>query len=297
MNPTLRIERALMSVLGQAGLTGARATGTATARALDGDVALTRPAYAVPIVTSSAGNAQRMPQRLVKVRADVTVTKAGVAVPILAVTGGPGWNYPAGTRLRWDPPLEGLEADAVVDAPGMTGGAYATGRPLVKRVVSFEAATTGPDVVQFWAAEAGEFPAVVVSWEGSSPTGRRGMGRQGKQDRYRLYVVVSRLDADLDRSHDGKAILDELAAILCDRAEADGEAFSRPPIFLHDAGRLPSKPSAYIYWLDVEVSYTAMRRELRTFADWTSTRERLQVPDVDGVTVVDQSHDQDPDTP
>ena len=136
-----------------------------------------------------------------------------------------------------------------------------------------------------------------VSWAGSAPTGRKGVGRQGKQDRYRLYVIVSRLDGDIDRAHDGKAVLDELVAILCDRAEADGEVFSRPPIFIENAGRVPSSPSSYIYWLDVSVSYTAMRRELRTFADWTSTRERLQVPDEDGVTVVDQSHDQDPATP
>ena len=296
MNPTLRIERALMSVLGAGGLTGARATGTATVRAIGASATVPVPSYAVPVLTSSAGNAQRMPQRLVKVAGTTTVTLAGTDVPIVAMLGGPGWNLPAGTRLRWDTPIAGVELESVVKAPGLTGGAYGTGYPLVRRVASLEA-VAGPDAVALAAAEVGEFPAVVVSWRGGSPTGRKGVGKQGRQDRYRLYVVVSRLDGDAERCHEGTAILDELVALRCDRAAADGEVFSRPPIFIEETGRVPSLPTSYIYWLDVSVSWTASERELRTFADWTSTRERLQVPDVDGVTVVDQSHDMDPESP
>lgn len=291
MNPTLRIERALMSVLGQAGLTGARATGTALIKATGTDVVLTRPAYAAPILMSVAGNSQRFPQRLVKITADATVTSAGVVVPVTSMLGGLGGNLPEGTPLRWDPPITGVELQSVIRAPGLTGGAFPVGYPSVRRVVSLEAVSSGPEALAFWAAEMGDFPAVVVSWMSGSPSGRVGRGRQGKLDRYRIFVVVSRLDGDTERCHEGKAILDAIAAILCDRAAADGEVFSHPPIFLRETGRVPSQPTSYVYWLDVEVSYTQGKRELRSFADWTSTRETLQVPDATGVTVVDQSHD------
>lgn len=295
MSATVRTERALLSVLAQGGLTGVRATGIATVKATGGDVVLPRASYAVPIVTSAAGLAQRLPQQLVKVKAATTVKAAGTAVPVLAMVGGAAGNLPAGTKLRWDPPVPGVEIESVLDGGGMTGGSNVGA--LVRRLVSLEGLGQPGAAAPFWRAQAGDFPAVVVSWESGAFDGRKGNAKQGRTAKYRLWVVVSRLDGDHERRDHGKDLLDELAALLCDRGEADGEPFSVPPVELGAMGRLALEPSSYIYWLDVEVSTAVRRRELKTYADWTATRETLQVPAEDGVTVVDQSHDMDPDTP
>lgn len=49
----------------------------------------------------------------------------GTAVAIEAVTTGPATNFPAGTIIQWSSPGSGLNINAVVQAPGLTGGRLA----------------------------------------------------------------------------------------------------------------------------------------------------------------------------
>ena len=301
---TTRTERALMSVLSAAGLLGARATGQAVVHATGPTATIPAGSYAVPLI-GAPGSYGTDPSLLVKV-ADppVTITNAGTVVDLVAMTGGAAANLPAGTVLRWSPTIAGVEATSVVaDAGGgvgMTGGAAPSGVGTAQRIVSFEGVGKGPAAETFWAAAVGAFPALVVSWEGAGEAQRLGRGRASRMSRYRIYVVTTRLDGDNARRDEGKALLDAVGEVLCDRAAADGEVFSAPPLALLDAGRLvlPGPSAAYIYWQEIRVAETVSKLELRSFGPWTSSRERgITPPDDahpaqdDAVVIVDQSQD------
>lgn len=301
---TVRIERAIMSVLSQPqldpslpGLTGIRSTGSVTVRATGADVTLPANSYATAVVTSASGLSGIDQHRLVKAVAATTVTSAGNSVSLMSMTGGSDMNLPAGTVLRWDPPIAGIESTSTLSA-AMTGGTTVTDPGYVKRIVSFEGIGGAEAARAFWTAQApAQFPAMVVSWEGASESVRMGPGRQLQQHRFRIYVVTSRLEHDTKRRHEGLMILDAAREILCDRAAADGESFSNPPIQLGNMGRLAVAPSSYVYWFDVLVSHSTKKRELRSFPEWLTTREQLTAEARSGydasdtLTIVDQSQD------
>lgn len=306
---TVRIERAIMSVLSQPGadgkppLTGIRATGTVTVRATGADVTLPANTYAKAVIASASALRSIDPHRLVKTRQDTLVTAAGVAVPIMSMLGGGNTNLAIGTTLRWDPAVPGVEATSTLTA-AMTGGSAPSAIGTVKRMVSFEGIGSGEQAKAFWAAQGPDlFPAVVVSWESADEGQRQGRGRQLQEHRWRIYVVCSRLENDHERRDEGKAILDLAREILCDRSSADGESFSNPPIQLGGMGRFAFAPTSYVYWMDFRVSHSTFKRELRSFAEWTRTNETLQTlptaayPGGPQINVVDQAHDMDPETP
>lgn len=301
---TVRIERAIMSVLSQPqldparpGLTGVRSTCSVTVKATGADVVLPANTYAFAVVTSAAGLAGADQHRLIKTIEAKTVTSAGVSVPIMSMAGGSDMNLPIGTVLRWDPQISGVEATSTLTS-AMTGGLTLDEPGYVKRIVSLEGLGAGESARAFWAAQAPAlFPAIVVAWESAGEAVRKGSGRQVQLHQFRIYVVTSRLENDMRRRHDGHTVLDAVREILCDRAEADGESFSNVPIQLGNMGRLALAPSSYVYWVDVIVSHSTTKRELRSFASWLKTREQLTATprsgydETDTLIVVDQSQD------
>lgn len=60
----------------------------------------------------------------------------GDAVPVQAITTGPGTNFDEGTVLAWDPPASGLSLNATVQAPGLRGGRVAESDEQVRLRIS-----------------------------------------------------------------------------------------------------------------------------------------------------------------
>ncbi len=298
----VRIERALLSLL--APLTGTRATGTALVHATSTDVELDVNTYGVPLITGAGGAKQLDPQRMVKTTSAATVTAAGVSVPITSVLGGVRMNLPAGTPIVWTPAVTGVEDSSAVelvdpldeDSGGMLGGLDATRAPLAKRILVFEGVGKGDAADALWRAKVGSFPAIVISWESAGSGQKVGRGRELRTHRFRLYVVVQRLESDDLRRDEGKMLMGVLAGFLTDRAAADGESFSNPPTQLGPSGKLTLAASSYVYWQEVDVHHTDIKLELRTFVPWTATVPTLttaptaEYPDSeDAVTVAEPS--------
>ena len=117
---TTRIARALLEVLRP--LTGDPSTGTALVTATAGDVTLPARCFFAPLRKSVSNQESLDRDNLVRSTADAgdqIISSAGVSVPLISMLGGKRQNLPAGTRLRLDPPLLGINAIATVEAPGM----------------------------------------------------------------------------------------------------------------------------------------------------------------------------------
>lgn len=276
---------------------GARSSGDALVTADAGDVVVPQNAYAVPVPASAAGLRQADASRLLKVAADTTVTSAGTAVPMISVLGGANQNIEAGAEIIWDPPIPGIEARSSLPA-GMTGGTSVAGDGQLRRVLRFEGAP-----LEIWKATgAGPFPCGVVAWQGDRGVETVGRSRQLRAFDFRIYVITTRFDSYPERQDEGKAAIDVLREIFTNRSAADGYIFSAPPVEVQEAGRVAFAPTSLVYYLDLKVSYTDSKRDSRTFVDWTSTREQFLTTPADPslapeqIVVVDQKHDQDPDT-
>lgn len=299
----VRIERAVTSCLQP--LTGTRSTGFVLVRATGADVVVPAGSYALPIVRSAAGNPQIDWRAMLKTTSSVananppastTVTSAGTLVPITSVLGGLSQNLAPGTRVRWDPQIIGVEAESVIDTGGMTGGTAPNGPETVSRVVSVDG--TGPATINIDAFKAfvGNFPALMVSWEGSQTQPKRGIGRTPEVHTFRVFIFVDRFDGTSPRRDEGKRILDAVKRNLFDRAHVDGEVFSAPAVIGSRAGRITANATAMAFFVDIDVQYTAISYERRTYADWTATRETFTtMPDADHaegeeLVIVDQTH-------
>lgn len=271
----VRLERAIMSCL--APLTGERATGAVTLSATGADVAISKetPPYAIPIIGSAAGVDGLDYDRMVKLVQTATITAAGVNVTAVSMLGGLRQNLPAGTVVRLNPPIAGLQPTGVIAAPGLTGGAAPGADELgtLARVVAFEGIgqTTAADAV--FKAGAGLFPSAVVSWEGWDIGELVGKDRQKHRCQFRIYVVCSRLDGHNPRRDEGKLIIEAIAEEFVSKQAVDGEAFSLPPVTLGRAQRWGFAPTSYVWSIDLFATHTVVRRERRPpFAEWLKTR-------------------------
>lgn len=299
----VRLERAVISCLQP--LTGTRANGHVLVRATGADVEVPAGSYALPIPRSAGGNAQIDWRAMLKTTSGTAganpptgtvVTSAGVLVPVTSVLGGLSQNLAPGTRVRWDPQIIGVEAESVISTGGTTGGTAPNGPESVTRIVSVDG--TGPATVNIDAFKAmvGNFPALMVSWEGSGTLPKRGVGRTPEEHTFRIYVFVDRFDGTNPRRDEGKRILDAVKRNLFDRAHVDGEVFSAPPAGGGRAGRITANAAAMCFFVEIDVNFTSISYERRIYADWTATRETFTtMPDADHaegdeLVVVDQTH-------
>jgi hypothetical protein len=277
MSLLVRMERALMSVIQP--LTGARATGNALVRATGADVELPRNSYAGPLILSDANRESFDHNRLVKTASavTVTVTAAGTTVPIFSMLGGTQMNLDP-MRIRWDPPVDGVELVSTISSPGLAGGTDSTEEDAVAQVTVIEGLGTKDVARKIWAsgAMAGRLPLVILSWESAQAVRKQGLGKTWERTTYRAYIIVDRLDGDHERRDQGKTVLQGLKEWWFDRAEVDGEVFSVPPIDGGPSGRLQMSAEHYVYFVEFVVVHTTKRREPRTFNDWKKTRERIR---------------------
>ncbi len=270
MSSVVEIARHLMAVMQPQ--TGSRSSGVATITASGDDVEIPRSTYALPIVQG-----QVRPELVFKVgegpNADKswTVTSTGTDVDILSNIGGARHNLADGTKLIFDPPIDGIASIATKGS--LTGGADATFLGGVKDMIQYEQLGTSDPEVDLWHGAIQGFPAVIVTWSGSKDLDvdvRRGVSLS--EEIYTISVIASRMEADHIRRLEGQIILDGLRSLLIDRQSVDGVPFSSPSgVQITRRGRQPGKgrvfQAFYIYFLEVVVSSAFVQTDTRTYHD------------------------------
>lgn len=293
------ILRRLMAVL--APLTGSRAEGTVLVRSTTGgSVTLDAGCHLVPAPESAAGNRQLDRSRPFFVLPNGsseqwTVTPGGTSVSVRSVLGGARMNIAAETRFRWDPSLTGLElfAESELD---MTGGVDSTGEAAVRRIVGFEQLDSAQKALNlFQARSRGEVPAVILTWTASGPAVRRPLdGRALLRDElWKAYVVVSRMDDSQGRDSDGLDVLDLVESYLLGRTAVDGQYFSDQPLSILGARRHSVSPSSYTYEIDFSTRNTLEAIDPRitdgTFADWETTKYDFTTADTPTLPTIEDA--------
>jgi hypothetical protein len=288
---TTRIARAIVEVLRP--LTGDRSSGIALVTATAGDIMLPARSFLAPLRRSISGQESIDRENLVRTTGEDAIVRAtGTLVPIVSVLGGSRQNYVAGTRLRFDPPLDGVEELATIAAPGMTGGATATGVGAVCQIIEYET-ITGPTAATdlFNARVQGGAPAIVLAWESSGGAKMVARGVHVRPDRWILYVITSRGDGAGKRRDEARDILDAVESYLVDRHSVAGYVFSAPATEILGRSRLAVTKTSYIYAVSLQTTGRARRIDSRpddelSFAEWKRTRLDAQTADVPPSPVV-----------
>jgi len=182
----------------------------------------------------------------------------------------------AGSRLRLDPPLAGLEPYATV-TEGFTG---ADGGGPAKYGTIFEELDNGAR--SLLDAQLAAFPAIVVAWLGSEPVEGRTAGiSQGATRKSRvaatyfesfgIYVVSSSTEGR-GRRKMAQRLLEAASQLLTDRSmNDDGETLATMGTGVYILNRTPriaQSPNASIGRVLVRTISTVERVEGRTFRPW-----------------------------
>lgn len=302
----IRTQRAICAVLQP--LTGERSTGKALVKATGAAVMIPPNAYLVPAPAGPGGGQQLDHTRLLKtvggapiknVAQPVEVTSSGTLIDLVSNVGGYAQNLDAGTPVRWSPEIEGVEPLGVIAAGGMAGATQAEGQETLRQIAIFEGIAQRPPSA-FFQAGIGQLPSAVLAWDRATNRRKAGLNHTTREQHFRLYVGVDRLDDHNERRDQGLAILDALAELLLDRSSADGEVFSAPPIDGGEASRTSTFPGIYVYAFDFFTTWTTKRVDLRTFSPWQLTRIRATtIKDAtygegDEITDVDVTTEMDP---
>lgn len=261
MSGILVVARAVMTLLGP--MTGTQATGNLTVASTGATGTVPKNSYAFARVGGEISK-----HVLLKTTAATNVVLAGTAVPVKALFGNTASNLPAGTVIRWDPPLTGIAATAVVASPGMTGAAAATGRGSVSEIRFYEGLRNvlTNDLLR---SGIGRFPAMVLCWEESRDRDQMGRVRDLLEEQFSLFVVTSRVDSDDARRAEGLDILDEATDRLFRREAVDGATFTSPsPLMVRRRGSFAYGPEHYVYFLRFTVDRSVTRREPSDAPDW-----------------------------
>lgn len=282
------IETLARAIFGQlAPLTGARGTGTVTATATGADVVVPRNAYLAPVLNGALMHhwpfktaANPATEQAHNQGGDWTVTSGGTQLTLVSNTGGVSRNLPAGTVLRWDPPIAGLAPTVTVDAD-FTGGIAGA----VKDANFFEDLNTAEAQLDFFDARLGRFPALMLAWMRTTPlegrtTGpdrgstRKGRGVTVNHETYVLYVITSRKDADPRRRREGLDLLEAVSQSLTDRkSNDDGEVLAAMgSVEVLERARVARSTTAYVYGVTLRTAMALCKTDTRTFAPWLRTR-------------------------
>jgi hypothetical protein len=270
MNVILRTARSVMSILSP--LMGERSSGWVLVRATGAPATLPKNSYAVPVV-----GGQVHFDALIKSLPESTIDPAGTLVPAASVLAGAITNLAPGTPLRWDPPIDGIEAVSEVAPAGFTGGMSARGYGAVRQVKLYEQIGSATAATDLFAAKVGHFPALVLSWDQSAhPTDivtRKSRVSIQFREHWLLSIVASRHDGSDQRRHEALEVLEAATQLLADRSEMDGEIISLPcPLRVESRRRIAVAPTSYVYAVAFNTMHTLERREWRTIADWLRTR-------------------------
>jgi hypothetical protein len=293
-----RLQRAIFAQLSP--LTGSRASGAARVVALNGggDITLPVNTYLIPAVDGESRDS-----RLYKVAPNPdTITAGSVAsgqwsggewvipegdelqVTIQSNIGGAHQNLPAGTRLRFDPPVAGLEADALVET-AITNGTNTSplvGSAKLVRLVFWQELRAAQSAREFFAAGAGEFPAMLMIWlrsqtlQGRTSGGTQGNTRIGRGERafresFQCFFGAGSHGSADQRRDQGMIALELATALLSDQQNnVDMEPICSmgAGVEIVERALAVAKREHFIYSMDFEVNQVVSKLERRVFGPW-----------------------------
>jgi hypothetical protein len=281
-----QLARAVLSQLSV--LFGTRGTGKVLVKATDEDMLLTPNSYAVPIITTASGPGER-PDMLLKTAfnpateeahkqgGDWLITAAGTEVDLVTAIGSTqSAAITAGSKVRFDPPLPGIEPTADVTV-GFTPG---DGAGPAKAGTIFEELNNGAR--SLLDAQLPAFPALVVAWLGSEPVEGRtagisqGASRKGRAaaayfESFGIYVVSSSTEGR-GRRKMAQRLLEAASQLLIDRSmNDDGETLNTMGTGVYVLNRTPriaQSPNASIGRILLRTVSTLERVEGRSFPPW-----------------------------
>ncbi len=299
LNPIERLGRALLAQLSP--LTGQRAIGVVTVTATTGG-ALPANTYLLPVVGGQLRD--DLPFKTVGT-SDPVDPGDPISVPITSNAGGARHNLPAGTVFRFDPPLEGFEPTATLEASMVDAGDAGA---VVRKLAWFEdldSANPGKDIFDSLLLE---YPAIMLAWQGSEPAEGTTSGLQQGGTRARrqirfwreafvLYVVCGRLRSDSARRQQGLLLMHAVTDLLTDRKQNDdGEQLSDvgAGVDIFARSRYQRRPNCYVYAMRLRANQTVGPAiDRRTWTRWALTAldgalpGRTDPEPTDPLTVVD----------
>ncbi len=219
------------------------------------------------------------------------VTSEGTLVPVLAMLGGPVGNSPAGQTYRWFPAVEGIEEVSVAETE-ISGGVQSTAFNALRQVNAFKNLGSAAAKDDFFRAQLGEFPAVSLAWENTTPldgpmvaapgprAARRGSRGMAMRHGWILYLVTTRYDNEAIRRMEGEAVRDEVQLVLAGRRGTRSLRISEDPgISLKDSTVLQVTETSYIDVIRFETRFTMVERINEDVgAPWLTTRIVRPVP-------------------
>jgi len=276
-------------------LTGARATGTALVARTGGAVDLPANAYAIP-VDSTGDVPTESPVLLVKVEhnpatvapfqqgGEWSIGASPTQVTFVANSGGKRFNsIKAGWKLRFDPPLSGLEPEATVDADWSGGDdGIVKGCSIYEEVLSADLIKTA----------VANLPSLVVTWVSSEPAEGRTAGisqggtRKNRSARaynenFVVFVVTTAMRGVNNRRKEGQRIVEAVRSCVTDRtANDDGELLTAfgTGVQVMTSSKVAQSPNAWVYAVQCRLSTVVCRVDTRQFAPWERGKVEASLP-------------------
>ncbi len=272
-------------------LTGNRATGTALVKATGADVIIPPNTYAFPVVQREAEE-----QKILKVDfnpatrkhhqtgGEWTVTSAGTLVTFKSNVGGLKMNIPAGSMLRFSPPIPGIDFDVEVQAPGFTGGTNG----LVLDVVQYDDIDSPDKARAMLQGKIGNFPAIALAWIKSTPIEGRTAGlaqgatRKGRDVRVYfenliLYIVSNNSSSGELRRSIAMNLKDAVIDLLSDyKRNFDGEYLTSmgTGVEIQDSNRLPKIEQATTIAMTLRTIAVRHKGQFAKYSPWIRTLYR-----------------------
>lgn len=289
-----RLARALQAQLHP--LTGGRATGTALVTRTGGEVVLSPNTYVIP-VSATADTPSENKTMIAKVDfnpltaephkqgGDWIIGPTATQVSFIANAGGLRFNsIKSGYKLRFDPPVPGLEPLATVDAD-WSGGVDG----IVKAAAIYEDID---DPRSIFDAGAGAFPAIVISWNGSEVADGRTTGvSQGRTranrntrsyyEDFSIFVVVADAGGANQRRKQGQRITEAVRNCVTDHSSNDdGEPLVAwgTGVEVMQVAKAAQSPQVWVYVVRCRLSTTVTRVDTRTWQPWLKAKVEASLP-------------------
>jgi hypothetical protein len=289
-----RLARALQAQLHP--LTGGRATGTALVTRTGGPITLPPNTYAIPVNATSDTPSENK-TLITKVAfnpatveahnqgGDWIVGATPTQVAFVANAGGLRFNsIKTGYKLRFDPPVPGLEPTATVDAD-WSGGVDG----IVKAAAIYEDVD---DPRSIFDTGVGVFPAIVIAWNGSEVADGRTTGvSQGRTranrntrsyyEDFSIFVVVADAGGANQRRKQGQRITEAVRNCITDHSmNDDGESLVAwgTGVEVMQVAKAAQSPQVWVYVVRARLSTTVTRVDTRTWQPWLKSKVEASLP-------------------
>ncbi len=212
-----------------------------------------------------------------------------LAVDVWSNLGGARHNLPAGTLLRWDPPLTGL-APTVVLVDAITDAANKADLPRLDALVYYEDLDSAR-IAKDLASGRITTPGAFLIWEGSTPAeGRTAGTNQGSTradterrffaENYRLFFAVSDVSSDRVRRGGGLRLLQGATRLLSDQQVTfDFEQLTGlGALEITSRSRFIRGERHYVYQLAFRMNRVLRRLDTRSFIPWLQTHIVASAP-------------------